>query len=280
LELAVVVATLSSAFLHAAWNAWVKSRPAPDQALAALIIGAGASNSIVLIFTGLPAPPAWGFIAVTVMLSIAGLNLLGAAYREGDFAVAYPMVRGLVPIVLVLLAVPLFGEEPTPAGSLGVLCVSAGLGLVAWESARRARTMTLKGLGLAALAACVTAASVVTDARGARLGGDPLLAYAATVGALNALVMAIVYAARGQNVPAMLRRQWRVAIVGPLVSMASYFLFIWSVTRAPVAMVAAMRETSMVFALVIAAFALRERIGPWRVGAVVMMLIGVALIRL
>lgn len=279
MDLAVFIAMLASAFLHAAWNAWVKARKEPSEAMAALLIGAGVPNLVLLCVAGLPAAPAWAWMSVTVTLTIIALSLLGPAYREGDFAVAYPMIRGLIPIVLVLAAIPLFGERPTPEGTVGVVCVSAGLGVIAWESARRTRTMTLRGLGLAALAAGIMAISVITDAKGARLSGNPL-GYAAAIAVLNALLMTAVRAAKGDNVPAMLRRQWPIATFGTMLSISSYVLFIWSVTRAPVAMVATLRETSMLFALVIAAFALRERIGRYRLGAVLLMLAGAALIRL
>lgn len=278
MSLTVFAVMLASAFLHATWNAWVKSRPNANDALAALVIGAGFPNLVLLIFAGLPASAAWGWIAVTVTLSIGALTLLGAAYREGDFAVAYPLIRGLIPVVLVIAAVPLFGEAPTAAGGLGVLCVSTGLVLIAWESARRTHTMTVRGLGLAALAAAVTAASVMTDAMGARLSGNSL-GYAATISVLNAIVMSALHATR-QNVGRMLVRHWPVATFGAVISMISYVAFIWSLMQAPVAMVSALRETSTLFALAIAAFALGERFGLWRWAAVATMLAGVALIRL
>jgi drug/metabolite transporter (DMT)-like permease len=212
-----------------------------------------------------------------VTISIGALTLLGAAYREGDFAVAYPLIRGLIPVVLVIAAAPLFNEQPSLSDATGVVCVSAGLVAIGWESARRTRTMTLKGLGFAALAAGVTAASVLSDATGARVAQNPF-AYAATISVLIALGMAAVQA-RNRNVPALLLRHWPVATFGALLSMVSYVMFIWSLMRAPVAMVAAVRETSMLFALAIAALILRERIGPWRWGAVALMFTGVVLIR-
>src|SRR4051794_34857409 len=97
---------LVSAFLHASWNAWVKSRRDANAAVAALVIGAGFPNLVVIAWFGLPAAAAWGWIACTVTLSVASLTLLAVAYREGDFAVAFPMIRGLIPVVLVLRRCP------------------------------------------------------------------------------------------------------------------------------------------------------------------------------
>src|SRR4051794_28333465 len=147
---------LVSAFLHASWNAWVKSRRDANAAVAALVIGAGFPNLFVIGWFGLPAGPAWGWIACTVTLSIASLTLLASAYREGDFAVAFPMIRGLIPVVLVLAAMPLFGERPSLAGAGGVVCVSAGVGGLGWGAAPQSRALTVRGLGLGAAAAAGT----------------------------------------------------------------------------------------------------------------------------
>ena len=279
MDIVVFGAMLASAFLHAVWNAWVKSRRDSNAAIAALVIGAGIPNIAVIAGLGWPEAPAWPWIACTVALSIAALTLLGAAYREGDFAVAFPMIRGLIPVVLVVAAVPLFAEAPTLFGTLGVACVSAGLLLIGWEAARRTRTVTLKGLALIALAAAVTAASVLTDAKGSRLGGNPLV-YAATIAFLNGVVMAVLQALRGRRVDRMLVREWPITIFAALVSIVSYQLYIWSLQQAPVALVSAMRETSMLFALLIALVILRERFGLWRWLAVGLMLGGLALMRL
>ncbi|HEX2725636.1 MAG TPA: hypothetical protein VHN20_07435, partial [Beijerinckiaceae bacterium] len=160
LEPVVVAAMLASASLHACWNAWVKSSAAPHEALAAVVIACGVPQGVLLLIYGFPPLPAWPWIGVTVVLGTGALLLLGSAYREGDFAVAYPLIRGLIPLVLAVAAIPLFAEHPPVNGAAGIVGVSAGLVLIAWESARRTRTMTLKGLAFAALAAAVTAASV------------------------------------------------------------------------------------------------------------------------
>lgn len=275
----VFAAMLASAFLHAAWNAWVKSRRDSNAAVAALVIGAGFPNLLVLAWFGWPAAPAWPWIACTVTLSLGSLTLLASAYREGDFAVAFPMIRGLIPVVLVLAAVPLFGETPGIAGALGVLCVSGGLVLIGWEAARRSRTITKRGLGFVALAAAITAASVMMDAKGARLSQNPF-GYAATIAVLNALAMAALQTWRGRSVPRMLIDHWPVTLFAAGLSTVSYQLFIWSLQQAPVALVGAMRETSMLFALMIAFFLLRERFGLWRWVAVGVMLAGIMLMRL
>ena len=270
---------LASAGLHAAWNAWVKSRADSAGAMAALVIGAGIPNIAVLAVFGLPGSQSWGWIAVTVALSIPSLHLLSLAYREGDFAVSYPLIRGLNPVVLVLAAVPLFDEWPGVANALGVVCVSAGLGLIAWEASMRSRTMTLKGIGFAFLAAGITALAALTDAKGARLSESPF-SYAATISVLNGIVMALFQSLRGHDVRVMLRRHWPILTFGAALSVASYTIYVWALMRAPVGLVSALRETSMLFAVAIAAIILREPVGLWRWIAVAVMFSGMMLIRL
>ena len=274
----VFAAMLASAALHATWNAWVKASPPSHEALAAVVIACGVPQALLLAASGVPVAAAWPWVAVTVSLSIGSLLLLGAAYREGDFAVAYPLIRGLIPVVLAVVAIPLFSERPTGPGITGVVCISAGLALMAWESARRSHTMTPRGLGFAATAAAITAASVITDTKGARVSGDPI-AYGATISVLNAIVMAAVFRLRGHDIARMLLAHRRVAAGGAIIATVSYLLFVWSLMHAPVAMVTAVRETSMLFAVAIAALIIRERVGPWRWAAVALMAAGLLLLR-
>ena len=258
----------------------MKSRRNSNAAVACLVIGAGFPNLAVIAAFGGPAAPAWSWIACTVTWRIGSLTLLAKAYREGDFAVAFPMIRGAIPVVLVAAAVPLFGETPQVAGAAGVVSVSAGLVLIGWELARRSRTITMRGLGFVAAAALITAASVMMDAKGARLSQNPV-GYAATIAVLNAVAMAALQASRGHNVRRMLVREWPVTVYAAAIASVSYQLFNpWSLQQAPVALVGAMRETSMLFALFIAFFVLRERFGLWRWVAVALMLAGMALMRL
>lgn len=279
MDILVFGVMLVSAALHATWNAWVKSRADSTGAISALVIGAGIPNLAVLAVFGFPGLQAWGWIAATVALSIASLHLISLAYREGDFAVAYPLIRGFIPVGLTVAAIPLFGERPSLAQGLGVLCVSAGLGVIAWESSMRSRTMTLKGVGLAVMTAGLTALAALTDAKGARLS-EISFSYAATISVLNGVFMALFQRTRGHRVGAMLMRHWPILTFGAGLSVVSYTLYIWALMQAPVGLVSALRETSMVFAILIAALVLREQVGPWRWGAVAVMVAGMMLIRL
>jgi drug/metabolite transporter (DMT)-like permease len=273
----VFVAMLGSALLHASWNGWVKSRRDPYGALIALGIGAAWPNLALLAWNGLPVHAAWLWIGLTILLSVPAQALLGRAYREGDFAVAYPVVRGLNPVAIAIASVFVYGERLALPNALGVVCISAGVALLGWEALRRSRTVTLHGLSFAALSALATSTGALTDSIGARTANDPL-SYGPLIAIGNAIAMA-AYQVRRVNLARTLVEHAPLALLGPLLSTASYQLLVWSVSRAPVALVVSLRETSLLFAVAIGALLLGERVGPWRWLAVAIVFVGVLGIR-
>ena len=275
---AVLFAMLASALLHATWNAWVKSRPDPYGAIVALGIGAAWPSALLLLFYGLPDVSAFGWIALTILLSVPAQALLGRAYREGDFAVAYPVIRGLNPVLIAIASIQVHGERLEPAQTLGVAGVSAGIVLLGWEAVQRSKTVTLRGLGFAGLSALVTALSVLSDSLGARTANDPM-SYGPLIAVANGLAMA-AYQMRRIDLPGTMRREWKLVVFGALVSTVSYQIFVWSVTNAPVGLVVSLRETSILFAVVIGVVVLGERVGIWRGLALAVVFAGVLAMRL
>ena len=273
----VFAAMLASALLHASWNAWVKSRHDPYGGLIALGVGAIWPNLLLLAWFGLPERAPWGWLALTIALSVPAQALLGRAYREGDFAVAYPVVRGLNPVVIAVASVFVYGERLSPVGALGVASVSAGIALLGWEALRRSRTATARGLAFAALSALATAAGALTDSLGARAANDPM-SYGPLIGIGNGVAMA-AYQAPRVAVARTLAEHWPLALLAPVLSTASYQLMLWSIAQAPVAFVISLRETSLLFALAIGALLLGERVGAWRWLAVGVVAAGVVAIR-
>ncbi|MBM4382510.1 MAG: hypothetical protein FJ091_03980 [Deltaproteobacteria bacterium] len=275
---AVFVAMLASALLHASWNAWVKARPDPYGALVVLGVAAAWPNVLLLAWAGLPDHAAWGWVALTVALSVPAQALLGRAYHEGDFAVAYPIVRGMNPLVIALAAIPLFGEQLAPLGFAGVAGISFGIALLGWEAARRSRTISARGVAFAALSALVTAGAALTDTLGARAANAPF-SYGPLIAIGNAVAMA-AYQSHRIHVGRTIAAHWQLALFGPLLSTASYQLAMWSIVRAPAGLVISLRETSMLFAVAIGALFLSERVGAWRWVAVCVVFAGVIAIRL
>lgn len=279
LTLPVALAVLCAALLHASWNAMVKGSDDPLADLALLNLAAGALALPALL--ALPPLPAasWPFVAGSIVIHLGYYATLIATYRHADLGVGYPLMRGSAPLLVALLGVAAFDEQPSASGWAGIGLISAGLLSLAWHQRRRAGAAqaVLYALANAALIACYT----WVDASGARRGGEPL-SYVAWLFALNALPLtALVARLRGPRALALQAgRRWRIALGGGACSALAYAIAVWATTRAPVAMVSALRETSVVFALGIGTWLLRERLSPQRWAAVAAVAAGAVTLKL
>jgi drug/metabolite transporter (DMT)-like permease len=273
------LAVLLSALLHATWNAMVKQQADPRGALAASVIGAALPALLVLGATGLPGIEVLPWLAAAASVNIGSMTTMARAYAAADFAVVYPLMRGLVPLILALVTPVLFGERLAPLRLAGIATVSIGIAALAWVSMRRTARLDLVAFAFAVPAALLTAAYVLIDAHAARLGNAPI-AYAAAASVVNGAAMVMFDRMRARPVLANLQRHARIAVVSGTLSVASYLLFVWALARAPVALAATLRESSILFAVVIAVLVLNERIGPTRLGAIGLVLLGVVLIRI
>lgn len=277
MDLWLVVAALLSAVLHAGWNAAVKAHAKPAEAMTAQMVLSAAIGIPGFLWTGLPASDAWIWIAGSTALNLVTVTALLRAYDLIGFGTAYPVVRALSVLLVVPLAGALAGEHLTAYGLIGVAFIVASLLLLAIGSAGHG-ALPRAGLLWIALAGVTTAAYVMCDAEGVRRAGSPL-AYGFTVGITNALAMSLARGTIGQP--------WRLVIeharsVVPIAvaSTASYLLILWVFKYAPVAPAAALRDTSSVFALLIAVVWLREPFTKLRLAAILLSAAAVPLLRL
>jgi drug/metabolite transporter (DMT)-like permease len=273
------LAVLLSALFHATWNALVKQQADTRGALAASVIGSAVPAALVLAIIGLPPIAVLPWLAAAAAVNIGSMAMMARAYAAADFAVVYPLTRGLVPMLLALATPLLFGETLAPLRLAGVGTVSVGIAALAWASMRRSARMDLVAFAYAVPAALTTAAYVLIDAQAARLGHAPV-AYAASASVVNGVVMVVYDRARGHDVLGSLRRHAYVAAVSGSLALASYLLFVWTLARAPVALAAALRESSILFAVLIAVFVLKERVSAARLGAIGVVVLGIVLIRI
>jgi phosphonate utilization associated putative membrane protein len=269
---------LFGALLHAGWNALVKS--ASDKALdTALLNLIGALVAVpLLLAAGLPAPAAWPWLVGSALVHVAYYSLLTAAYRHGELALTYPLMRGTAPLLVALVSVAAFAEPLSPAGWTGVLGVCCGV-LVLGLS--RHGLESGRAVALALANAAVIALYTVIDGRGVRAGGNAV-AYVAALFLLNGLPFgALVLARRGwPAVRAHAMQRAPRATLGAVASVGSYGIALWAMTRAPVATIAALRETSVLFAAFIGAWQLHEAFTPRRAVGTAAILAGVAALRL
>jgi phosphonate utilization associated putative membrane protein len=269
---------LLGALLHASWNALVKS--STDKALdTALIHALGSILALpLLLHAGLPPPAAWPYIAASLVIHIGYYIALTGAYKHGDLGLTYPLMRGTAPLLVALSASATLGETLSPLAWGGVLAVSCGV--LALGLSRHAMDSP-RAVAFALTNAVVIAVYTVVDGLGVRAAGQAL-PYVALLFVLDGWPFAlIVLRRRGwAAVRPYAAQRWPLALGGAAASLGSYGIALWAMTRAPVASVAALRETSVLFAALLGTWLLKERFGLQRALGTVVIVGGVMALRL
>ena len=278
ISLGVTLAVLGAGFLHALWNAMLKSA-AGDPMLDTALIVAGASVTCLplLPFIPLPARDAWPFAFASMLVHFAYYVMLAGAYRRGDLSFAYPLMRGVAPLLVTGLGVVFLGEHLRAHALAGILMISAGIIAIAWFASGR---HTLGAAGFALGNAAVIGVYTLIDGAGARAAGSPW-SYAFWLMGLEGIpFLAWIVWMRGRPAVDYARLRWRRGVLGGAASVAAYAIALWAMTRAPVAVVAALREVSVVFAALMGTLFLKESFGWRRLAGAVGVAAGVAALRL
>jgi drug/metabolite transporter (DMT)-like permease len=278
LTLSVSVAVLLAALLHAAWNAMIKGGRDVLLDTAAIVAGAGVVTLPVLFVVPLPAPAAWPYIAASVTTHLAYYYLMVNAYRTGDLSLVYPLMRGVAPLITALLGIAWLGEMPSGYTWLGMLLISLGVIALALRTVDHAPSRAAVGFAIAN--AVVIATYSIIDGTGARLSNDAW-SYIVWLFVLDAIPFTVYMLAsrRGEFVRALWQRR-RNGLIGGGLSAGAYAISVWAMTKAPVAMVASLRETSVLFATLIGARLLHEKLNARRWAGVAAVVFGVVALKL
>jgi len=278
----VVAAVLFGALLHASWNALVKS--SADKALDTAVIhlvGSFIGVPLVLL-VGWPPAAAWPYILASVVIHIGYYIALTGAYKHGDLGLTYPLMRGVGPVLVALSATLTVGEQLSPLGWAGVLGVCGGVLLLGLS---RSALEQPKAVGFALSNAVVIAIYTVVDALGARIAvreGGNAWQYVCALFLLDGWPFALMVLRRRGFAVAWpyARARAPVAAVGAAASLGSYGIALWAMTKAPVATVAALRETSVLFAALLGTWLLKEAFTPRRAVGTAVIVAGVMALRL
>jgi drug/metabolite transporter (DMT)-like permease len=277
MTVSVLLVVLLGAFLHASWNLLVKAAQDTRLATAGVYIGGGLIAAAALPFLPAPAPASWPYIAAAAATELLYSILLAAAYRLGDLSHAYPLMRGAAPLLVALGSGVLLGERLSLGVWAGVALVSCGIFSLVFDA--RSQGHSVAATRLALLNAFVIATYTTIDGLGVRRSGQPL-AYSLWLSLLIAGPwLAWLAARRGAYRWAQVRTHLASAAIGAACGVASYTVALWAMTRAPVAAVAAVRETAILFSTVLGAIVLKERVTPVRALAAVAIVLGVWAIR-
>lgn len=270
-----VAAVLAGAFLHAAWNVGI--RGGADRNRSTILLLAGAVLIAVALLPFLPAPraAAWPYLGRSALLHVLYFFLVAKAYQRAGVSLVYPAMRGVAPLLTTLIAVLFLGEALDAAAWMGILLICGGIVLMARG---RATPDELVGLAAALLNAVIIAAYTVNDALGVRASDAPL-SYTLWIYLLCAVPVALLLH-REKSFCKPRIRELAYGVGAAACSIASYALALWALTRAPVAPIAALRETSMVFGVILAFLFLEERPGRRGWIAMIFIIAGAALLRL
>ena len=287
MDTGVVAVVLLGALLHAGWNTLVKS--GGDKELDLVLVHAfGALAALPLLALAGPPPAAcWPYLATSLVVHVAYYLTLNGAYQHGDLGTTYPIMRGSAPLLVALGSITVLGEHLGLVAWLGICAVTAGVRLVGLarpvEALYHGRAVAY-ALANALVIACYT----VVDGQGVRLAtasGSNAASYVLLLFVLDGLPYpALVLWRRGRAgwpaVKAYGAARWLRTTLGGLASLGSYGIALWAMTRAPVAVVSALRETSVLFATALSVAVLKERFGAQRVLGAAIIVAGVVALRL
>jgi drug/metabolite transporter (DMT)-like permease len=272
----VTFAVLGAALLHASWNALIKAGRDPLLDTALVALGGTVVAAPLLFAFGPPAPAAWPYIAASAATHVGYYSTLAGAYRAGDLSHGYPIMRGSAPLLVALCATLVFGETLAASGWCGVLLISGGVLSLGFAGGGATRRATAWALANAAIIALYT----LVDGTGVRVSGGAERYIAWLFFFMGLPFGLIVLAIRRGALLRHAQRYWWRGLAGAALSGLSYGIALWAMTRAPVAVVAALRETSVLFGALIGAWLLKEgHLKPRLAGAAVV-LAGVVALKL
>jgi drug/metabolite transporter (DMT)-like permease len=256
LTLGITFAVLGAALCHASWNAMVKSGGEPLLNMALVTLGGSLVGTVIAIGAAVapPAPAAWPYIVASTVIHLGYYLTVAAAYKAGDLSHGYPIMRGTAPLLTALGTWLFLGESVSAGAAMGIVLICGGvlsLSLVGGGASRAATTWAL-------LNALIIALYTLADGAGVRASGDAW-SYVVWLFVIHGLPFSLgVLAVKRGVFLRHARKNWVRGAAGALLSGASYGIALWAMTRAPVAIIAALRETSVIFGALIGAWFLKE----------------------
>ena len=280
MENIVFLAVLFAALCHAGWNALIKVGLDPLSTTTLISIGSGVVALVLLPLAGMPAAAAWPWLVASVIIHLGYFAALIEAYRTGDLGQVYPIARGSAPLMTATATTLFVGEQLSFIGWAGIVALVAGVFLLSARGGRDLVKIDRRAVGFALMTALTICTYSVVDGIGARLAGDPN-AYSLTLFVGIAVVM-VPYALYrdGRDVISAMQINWRRGFAGGALQVLSYGTVLWAMTLAPIAIVATLRETSVLFGAAIAVVVLKEPLRAVRIAAALLIVCGLVLIRL
>ena len=280
METFVFLAVLFAAACHAGWNALIKVGLDPLSTTTLISVGSGIVALAFSPFVGAPAWAAWPWLAASVVIHLVYFASLIESYRTGDLGQVYPIARGSAPLMTAAVTSISVGEKLSALGWMGIVALVAGVLLLSARGGRQLAEIDRRAIGFALFTALTICAYSVVDGIGARLSENPN-GYSVWlfIGIAVVMVPYALYRDGRDVIPAM-QRFWLRGFAGGALQVLSYGIAIWAMTVAPIAIVATLRETSVLFGAAIAVVVLKEPLRAARVLAACLIVCGLVLIRI
>ncbi len=279
METFVFLAVLFAAACHAGWNALIKVGLDPLSTTTLISVGSGIVALAFAPLVGMPASAAWPWLLASVVIHLVYFASLIESYRTGDLGQVYPIARGSAPLMTAAVTSIFVGEKLSALGWTGIVALVAGVLLLSARGGRHLAEIDRRAIGFALFTALTICAYSVVDGIGARLSANPN-GYSVWlfIGIAMVMVPYALYRDGRDVIPAM-QRFWLRGFAGGALQVLSYGIAIWAMTVAPIAIVATLRETSVLFGAAIAVVILKEPLRAVRIVAACLIVCGLVLIR-
>lgn len=276
----VFIAVLFAAACHAGWNALIKVGLDPLSTTALIAVGSAVVGLVCLPVAGLPARAAWPWLIASAFIHLLYFAALIESYRTGDLGQVYPIARGAAPLMTAAASLVFVGEHLRALSWAGIAALAAGVLLLSARGGRELTQVDRRAVGFAVLTALTICTYSVVDGIGARVSLNPQ-SYVLLLLIGNALLL-VPYALwrDAGGVSTALRHYWLRGLSGGALQTLSYGIALWAMTLAPIAIVASLRETSVLFGALIAVAVLKEPLRAVRIGAALLIVCGLLMIRL
>ena len=280
MESFVFAAVLFAAACHAAWNALIKVGLDPLSSTILIALGSATVGLVCLPALGLPAPASWPWLLSSIFIHLLYFAALIESYRTGDLGQVYPIARGSAPLMTATASAVFIGETLSLPGWIGIVLLAVGVLLLSARGGRAITHLDRRAVGYALLTALTICAYSLTDGIGARLSHNPQ-SYVLCMLVGNAIGLVPYGLWRNSaGLKLAVRRFWLRGLIGGALQAVSYGIALWAMTLAPIAIVAGLRETSVLFGAAIAVVVLKEPFRTVRILASVLIVGGLVLIRL
>ncbi len=279
MSLTVMIIVLCAALLHASWNFLVKRAEDKYLSMSAVVVGHIPFALVAVLWAPLPKASSLPFLITGALLHVGYQLFLLASYRFGDLSQVYPLARGVAPLLVAGVSVLALGLSLSTV-ELGAVAL-IGCGIMSLTLVRRADGLRNGRAGvLAFFTGAFIASYSLVDGLGARAAATAL-GYYGWLSMINGIAFAVLMGRlRPGTVNRLIRGELRLALVCGGASFLAYALVTWAFTQAPIALVTALRETSIIFALLLGVFVLKERLDLTKALATLVTLLGVGLLRL